>query len=348
MTEKQKKEEVEISINLDKWMLLSAGLFILLIASLLTSGFSNITSFFVKEPTGYTNNTVIPNPKAVMTMLKDSQCAGCYDVGINKLIVQRFGVDVEEKTVEAKSEEGKALIIRYNITKIPTFLLSENATLSDQLMQVWTQVGTIENDGVMVFRSPDALDVDYELVKQDGTFEFKRSGVFQTNDTSTKLMFFVVSQCPWCKKLESEILPNFTADFGKELLKPIYLVYNNNDGTFSSMHGAEEEILNEKQVCALLQDKWYDFVQCNKTESECITGIGINETMYNKCVELNGYETTLKEHAKLSNEFGVSGTPTIFVQYNGEIVKYKGDWTNYTTLKQDFCSITNNTLNSCK
>lgn len=90
--------------------------------------------------------------------LNDSSCSSCYDVNLHKQVLARFGVSVKSESVyDVSSAKGKEFISKYNITKIPTVLLSPEADVYSGLKQIWQQVGTIENDGWYVFRTMEAI-----------------------------------------------------------------------------------------------------------------------------------------------------------------------------------------------
>ena len=86
--------------------------------------------------------------------LIDSGCPDCYKVEeVQKPILTKgYGVAVRsERSVEAASFEGKNLISRYNIIKVPTVLLSPEADQYSNLKNVWKNVGTVGADGWYVF-----------------------------------------------------------------------------------------------------------------------------------------------------------------------------------------------------
>jgi hypothetical protein len=60
----------------------------------------------------------------------------------------------DDRTVEVNSAEGKDLIKKYKITAVPTILLSGDLEEYENFQQVWPQVGTVEADGMHVFREP--------------------------------------------------------------------------------------------------------------------------------------------------------------------------------------------------
>ena len=95
-----------------------------------------------------------------LIMLTDNSCNNCYNVSIHKNILSRFGVFiVNESTYDINSSQGKELISKYNITKVPTILLSPDANVYSLLKQVWLTVGSIEKDGWFVFRAAEIMGV---------------------------------------------------------------------------------------------------------------------------------------------------------------------------------------------
>lgn len=94
-----------------------------------------------------------------VTYLYDSSCTACYNVSMHHaILVTNFKVVLgAENTYDVNSTQGKALVSKYNITNVPTFLMSPDAKYYSSLMQVWPTVGTNETDGWYVFRSMTAL-----------------------------------------------------------------------------------------------------------------------------------------------------------------------------------------------
>lgn len=100
-----------------------------------------------------------------LTNLTDASCASCYDVNEHKQILeQSFGVKIkEEKTIDINSSEGKKLLSDYNITKIPTVILTGNINAYDLLLEAWAAVGSTEADGSMVFRQVEQVGTYFDL-----------------------------------------------------------------------------------------------------------------------------------------------------------------------------------------
>src|SRR3989338_1619902 len=93
-----------------------------------------------------------------MALLKDSSCQSCYDVEVNKQIMERFGLFIKDtKTYDVNSAEGKQLISKYKITKVPILILSPDAKEYPTLSRAWPQVGTTESDGWFIMRKPEVI-----------------------------------------------------------------------------------------------------------------------------------------------------------------------------------------------
>jgi len=105
----------------------------------------------------------------IMTNLVDESCGECYDVDIHSQILElRFGMVVSNKaTVDVNSDEGRDLLEKYSITKVPTVLLSEDVKTYKHIAEMWKEIGTEESDGTFVFRGFDDLGETYKDLEKD-------------------------------------------------------------------------------------------------------------------------------------------------------------------------------------
>jgi len=93
-----------------------------------------------------------------LTYLSDKSCTTCYNVSVHKAILERFGMKFSSETyVDISDNIGKALIAKYNITQVPTVVISKEASIYPGLQQVWPSVGSIEKDGSYIFRNPGLM-----------------------------------------------------------------------------------------------------------------------------------------------------------------------------------------------
>jgi hypothetical protein len=98
-----------------------------------------------------------------VTYLGDKSCTICYNVTLHKTTLLRLGIYLKsENLLDISSTEGQSLIKKYNITLVPTIILSSNAKEYSSLDQAWAQVGTVESDGTFIFRNLPLLNVPYK------------------------------------------------------------------------------------------------------------------------------------------------------------------------------------------
>lgn len=117
---------------------------------------------FEKTDSGYVLRDVPPpytdldgNVVGLVTLIEltNTACVDCYNASMIVSQLESEGVKLVSKTeVDISSEEGKALVDKYKITKTPTIILSEDAKAYAFLADAWPTVGSEEADGNMVLR----------------------------------------------------------------------------------------------------------------------------------------------------------------------------------------------------
>lgn len=112
-----------------------------------------------------------------MIYISDSTCSECYDVMVHKQIVgASFGVAlVNETLLDISSVEGKALVSKYKIQAVPTFVMSPDAKYYNILMQVWPSVGTTEANGWYVFRNITQMQSNYRDLETGNVVTFNQT-----------------------------------------------------------------------------------------------------------------------------------------------------------------------------
>ncbi|HIH42068.1 TPA: hypothetical protein HA246_00305 [Candidatus Woesearchaeota archaeon] len=101
-----------------------------------------------------------------LTYLTDNSCTECYNVTLHNQILanpQGFNLKLQsEKYVDISSAEGKEIVKKYNITSVPTVLMSKDAGEYQLLVQTWPKVGSVESDGTFVFRDLTVMRGKYK------------------------------------------------------------------------------------------------------------------------------------------------------------------------------------------
>ncbi len=106
-----------------------------------------------------------------VTYLTDKSCDKCYDVAQHKAILANpkgFNVNfAKETTYDISDAKGKELVAKYNITAVPTVILSKEVSTYKSLVPVWKTVGSIESDGSFIFRNVGVIGAYKDLAKNE-------------------------------------------------------------------------------------------------------------------------------------------------------------------------------------
>ena len=101
-----------------------------------------------------------------ITYLTDKSCAECYNVSIHEQILaspQSFAIKLDKKELyDISDAKGKELIAKYNITSVPTVILSKEV-MAYPIYPALKQFFTVADDSSFVFRAPQVLGTYKDL-----------------------------------------------------------------------------------------------------------------------------------------------------------------------------------------
>lgn len=96
--------------------------------------------------------------------LTDNACKDCYDVKLHDTALANFGITPKSsKTVDVASDEGKALVKKYEIKSVPTIILTGDMEVYASLVQIWATVGQVAKDGAYIFTKMDEMGSYFNL-----------------------------------------------------------------------------------------------------------------------------------------------------------------------------------------
>lgn len=102
-----------------------------------------------------------------ITYLTDKSCVECYNVSVHRAILinpQSFAVKLDkEETHDISDAKGEELIKKYNITQVPTIILSDEISAYPSY-QVLRQFFSIEKDGSSIFRKLSVVGAYKDLI----------------------------------------------------------------------------------------------------------------------------------------------------------------------------------------
>jgi len=88
-----------------------------------------------------------------MIMLTDESCVDCYDVETHKTAFENLIINPTNiNKIDVSSDEGKQLVSDYSIVDVPTIVLKGDLDAYQGFKSLWETVGSVEEDGVYVFR----------------------------------------------------------------------------------------------------------------------------------------------------------------------------------------------------
>lgn len=235
-----------------------------------------------------------------------------------------------------------------------TFVSSEDFTTSMYKVTTKYQGNTIDvyitKDGKWLF-----ISNPYDTTKTATTTQ-PQASTFDAPDKETpNVKFFVMTFCPYGNQAEDGLGPALELLGDSVEWEPHYVIYSDyasgypdycldEENKYCSMHGIQELNQGVRELCVFKydKDKWWDFV--NKVNEECSSNdadtcwepiaeeVGIDVQTIKDC-EANEAIGMLEAELQLNEEFGVSGSPSVFI--NDE--SYSGGRTP-EAFKQGICS----------
>ena len=188
----------------------------------------------------------------------------------------------------------------------------------------------------------DAL-IDMDQTTGEGTGSQEKE-IPKTEEPKVEL--FVQSFCPYGNQAENTMEPVYELLGDKVNWEPHFIVRGNSEDGFQSLHGQVEVKQDKRELCVLEDNgvgKWFDFAtyvndNCG-SEGQCwqeaAEEVGLSVEGVESCVENRGDEL-LEEEANITQERGVSASPTLFI--NGVESEVVYEYGNSDAYKQTICS----------
>lgn len=101
--------------------------------------------------------------KVSLIRLENNRCEDCYDLAplISQLL--KSGLILGEyETIDFNTAEGKELVSKYAIKKVPTIIMDKEAEVYSLIVESWDKTGTIETDGSYIMREVSLPYYDIE------------------------------------------------------------------------------------------------------------------------------------------------------------------------------------------
>jgi protein-disulfide isomerase len=252
-------------------------------------------------------------PVVKLKVLSDEKCEEC-DPGEVLVWLRRVMPTVSAEKVEFDSTEGKKMIEDFKVKTLPAFVFSEELKKTELYAQAEE---AFVAEGANYFLNSQALGIPAgKYLELPGIEE--GDAVFGKKDSQVRIIVFSDFQCPY-SNLFFETLKNKIKDYQDKAA----FVFK--EFPLTSIHPkAEEASLAAK--CALEQEKYLEYTgelfskqsewgeaKDNSIFKKYAQKLGLDTQKFNACLDEKKYQAKIEADKKLAEEFGVTGTPTIFV-----------------------------------
>ncbi|MCX6776534.1 MAG: thioredoxin domain-containing protein [Candidatus Micrarchaeota archaeon] len=239
-----------------------------------------------------------------LTIVNDDTCILCDASGIETTLSGMIS-NLTITTVNYSSDEGKALLQQYNASGLPLYVFSSSIEQDSSYSSLSRYLQKSGSTYMLLVQPVKLLN----MVEQSGT-----------------LQLFVMSHCPYGTMAE-EAVKELTDAVPDLKFGGLYFIATDlGNGTFSSLHGADEVAEDLRQVCIM---KYYpskimnytvciaaDYTHSGDIWQNCSSKNGIDAAKIGACSTGNEGNTLLKSNIALSNTLGIYSSPTLLLNNN--------------------------------
>ncbi|HBI17415.1 MAG TPA: hypothetical protein DDY52_04720 [Candidatus Moranbacteria bacterium] len=256
-----------------------------------------------------------PEPMIDVTVINDDNCEEC-NVDEIMLSLRKVMPTMLSNKVDYSSEEGKKMIEEFGIKSLPAFVFGKEVEDTELFGQA--QAIFVEKNGKYFMDSAKAgLPVGkYLQTPVIGENAIK----FGPDDAKVKLVEYSDFQCPYCQLFQKTV-----SEVVKEYGDKVQFVFKNLP--LESIHPRAKaaamaaECANEQGKFMEYGDKlfanqkiWGDPKQTdNRMFTSYATQLRMDVSKFNQCLTDEKYKDKIENDLKEATEFGISGTPAIFV-----------------------------------
>ncbi|MFH1182675.1 MAG: thioredoxin domain-containing protein [Candidatus Moraniibacteriota bacterium] len=254
------------------------------------------------------------DPLVELTIVNDESCAECKTdsaiLGLKSAIPT-----VVPTTISSASEEGKKLIAKTGSKVIPVFIFGKSVEKTEVFPKIENLL-TAKDDIYTLDTSVLGITGKYTEVPP---FESKNQTILGNPDAKVSIIEFSDFQCPYCK-LFYDALDQLAKDPAyKDKLKvsfknlPLSFHAKSNDAAMASECAGEQGKFWEMYGALFTkQADWQNATNNDKFKSYA-AGLKLDTAKFNQCLDTNKLQGDIDADKELAKNFGISGTPAIFI-----------------------------------
>jgi len=160
---------------------------------------------------------------------------------------------------------------------------------------------------------PTAPEVPREITRYDVPID--DDPILGPENAPITIIEFSDYECPYCRRWHQEVLPQLLEEYPDQ----VRLVYR--DFPLTSIHSNAVPAAAAAN-CAAEQDAYWEFSELLFNSDKGLSSdayqqyaeeIGLDTDSFNECLESNRYEDEVLADFEFASQFGVSSTPTFFI-----------------------------------
>lgn len=283
-----------------------------------------------------------------MVVLNDERCGADCDTTQLVSQLKTLFPEATVKELDYSSKDGKALFESTKVQYLPAVLFTDTINTSANYAQVQQYLVTAGN--YLSLRIGASFDPKAEIC--DNGIDDNANGIVDCADPecqdsllcrpekNASLMVFIMSDCPYGKKAV-EALKELVGNFNNTFSYEVHYIASENNGTFSSLHGAYEAAEDVVQLCVkkYSPNQWLDYINCRSIQGisgndwhTCANQTNVDIAKVETCASGEEGKELLRQDIKIAQSLNIGASPT-WIANN----KYQFGGIDAETVKTQFC-----------
>lgn len=320
--EKDKKIKNLLSLVILLGGLFAGSLFVDTAQIIKGNGFSqkNLNKSDIFEANGKTW-VAYTEPAVPVSVINDDSCEKC-DVSEALVWLRRVLPTVSTEKISFDSAQGKNLIDKFGIKTLPAFIFGEAIVKTDfysQAKVLFNQKDTQYVLNTQELGLPAGKYLSLPTVSEG-------DATLGKTDSNVKVVVFSDFQCPYCKVFYKTLKDTMNVYKDRVLFDYKHLPLDIHPQAGNAALAAS---------CAQEQGKFWEYADklyAAQTEwgstkdgakfKQYAVALGLKTADFNKCLDDKKYQGQIDEDKKEATDFGITGTPSIFIndQVEGGVV----------------------------
>lgn len=302
------------------------ALIILLVGLLVGSVFVDVAQLLSRQgfsPRALSNSDIFEyagrtwvaydDPVVKVTAVTDDNCETCKpDQGL--VFLRRYIPTLEAKSVNIDSEEGKRMMEIIGSKTIPSFIFEpsiESTMFFSQAKQLFEKKDVLYSLNTAQIGLPVGKYTSLPEVLPDDAQTGK-------SDAKARVIVFTDFQCPYCQLLHPSVMKAIT-EYGDRIhvvFKHFPLVSIHPQATNASLAAAcaqdQGKFFEYSTMLFEKQKDWGAGAGTAKFKQYALQ-MGLKSAPFNDCLDKKKYSERVDRDMKVASEFGITGTPGMFI-----------------------------------